>query len=720
MRPPLRLGLELAAFAALGGYAAGHWASGLVADADDGRVLACVLIATAAGAAVALAQAVPRAQAALLRGLAALVGLAAGFVAAGLEVRLLAPRNWDELADGLDRGFASLGSVQWPYSGSEPWGATVLLLAIPLALTLAAALAFWGRGGLRPAALVLLLALHGVAVTEHRFDGEIGRGLGLLLLVAAWLWLPRMPERGRGTAFAAAGAVVLAAIVAVPAAARYEDREPWVDYESWNPFAAEAATRFDWSHSYGPIDWPRDGTTLMNVRSDQRHYWKVVTLDRFDGFRWTRSGDGRGNDPLLPQPYREEWETSFRVTIRDLDTDLFPIAGTALGITGADSAVVPSEDGTMAALAGSLEEGDSYSVDAYVPNPTPDQMRAAPRPPGERLSHIPDELIQYTHVALPGVLAATPAQILDSPYADVLRLARRLAEGQATPYDAVRAVQRHLRSEYTYSERPPSRRFPLPAFLFEDRIGYCQQFSGAMALMLRMLGLPARVAGGFTPGSYNRDTGEYRVRDLDAHSWVEVWFTGLGWVPFDPTPSVAPAESQSSADAASAVGGATDAPEQRDTPGAESADALSEGAGGPGTPPGAADPAIEGWMALVALGVGIAAVALLSTSRAADRRRGPREDPDLVALRRALAGAGGPVPPGLTLLALEARLEHDGDAPAARYVRMVRERRFAPGGGRPPDAPARRALRRALARGRGLRARVATYAALPPPAFRRD
>ena len=54
------------------------------------------------------------------------------------------------------------------------------------------------------------------------------------------------------------------------------------------------------------------------------------------------------------------------------------------------------------------------------------------------------------------------------------------------------------------------------------------------------------MVAGFSPGSYNRDTGEYRVRDLDAHSWVEVYFTGIGWVPFDPDAHRAPAESQSS------------------------------------------------------------------------------------------------------------------------------------------------------------------------------
>ena len=93
------------------------------------------------------------------------------------------------------------------------------------------------------------------------------------------------------------------------------------------------------------------------------------------------------------------------------------------------------------------------------------------------------------------------------------------------------------RDGFTYSERPPDHEYPLEAFLFEDKIGYCQQFSGAMALMLRMSGIPARVVSGFSPGSLNRDSGEYRVRDLDAHSWVEVYFNDIGWVTFDPTPA---------------------------------------------------------------------------------------------------------------------------------------------------------------------------------------
>jgi transglutaminase-like putative cysteine protease len=742
MKRPLRtLALELGVFTALAWYAAAHWSSGLVADAPAGRVFACVLIAVAVGTALSFAGGLPRIQAAVLRSGCVLAGFGAGLVAIGLDRGLLAPGRWDELRDGLDRGLAALGSVEWPYDGPEAWAATTLLLAVPLVVTAAAAFAFWPGGHLRPFALILLVALYGLAVTEHQFDGEIGRGIVLLLLTAAWLWLPRLPERGWQTAAAAAGAVAVACVVALPAAARYDDRTPLVNYESWNPFAADAATSFDWSHSYGPIDWPRDGTTLMNVRSDERHYWRVETLDRFDGFRWVRAGFGSRNSPRLPEPRQAIWETRFRVTIRDLDTDLFPIAGTMLQITGADPVPSPSEDGTVEALGESLDEGDSYTVDAYVPDPSPDEMRSAPPLPDESQGYVPPDLVANTEVflpppgaralgreripgdasrsAAPPVGPATTDEISASPYGRVLRLARRLARGQRTTYDVVRAVQSHLRSEYAYSERPPRRAFPLSAFLFVDRIGYCQQFSGAMALMLRMLGIPARVAAGFTPGSYNADTKEYRVRDLDAHSWVEVWFENVGWVPFDPTPSVAPADLQASVNAASAssVRGTTEATETQD-PGQSAAPASNDGgAAGSG---GGDDPALDSWMAIAALLLaGTAALAFLRVRALLGRRRSQSEEWEVAELRRVLARTGRRVPPRMTLRELELRLTDAGESEAARYARILRQRRFGAGGGSAPDGAARRGLRRALTRGRGPRARLAALAALPPLAFRR-
>ena len=705
--------IEIAVFAALAWFAAAHWAHGLVADAPAGRVFACVVIAVSVAVAVSLLDRVPAPWGTLMRLAAVVSGLGAGFVAIGLDRRFLAPAHWDELGDGLDRGFAGLASGEWPYAGTEPWAALVLLLAIPLVLVIAAALASWPIPALRPFALVLLVAMFGLAVTEHQFPGEPGRGAAVLLLIAAWLWLPRMPERGGQAAIAAAGAVLAACLVALPAAAGYDDTRRWIDYESWNPFEGNAASRFNWSHSYGPIDWPRDGRTLMNVRSDERHYWKVETLDLFDGVRWRRSGLGRNDTPYLPRPYREEWETDFEVTIRDLDTNLFPIAGTALEID-ADPVAVFSDEGTVEAAGESLEEGDSYSVHAYVPDPTPAAMRGAPE--------YDDFVIEprYTDILLlpQNSAPAGEEEIASSEYGRVQRLAERLAAGQDTTYDVVRAVQRYLRSdEYVYTERPQQREFPLVAFLFRDKVGYCQHFSGAMALMLRLLGIPARVAAGFTPGSYNTDSKEYRVRDLDAHSWVEVWFNGIGWVPFDPTPSIAPAELQSSADAASASGGDSGAAEVPDPPRVGAVPPVP----GAGEESGDGGAGVTGWLVLAALvlvgGLGVAVLRIRARVAGGDRRL--QEEADIGALVRALSGVGERVPPRATLRQLESRLERTAGAAAARYVRMLRERRFSPVGGARPDAAARRDLRRALARGRGPRARVAAFLALPPVAFRR-
>ena len=194
-------------------------------------------------------------------------------------------------------------------------------------------------------------------------------------------------------------------------------------------------------------------------------------------------------------------------------------------------------------------------------------MRGAP-------DYLPTSLINYTTIALPGGRARCSSRsgeetgrygdpqaprraLAASVYGDMYGIASQVTAGAPTMYDAVERVQRYLNKNFSYSEKPRPARYPLNAFLFRDKFGYCQQFSGAMALMLRMAGIPSRVAGGFAPGSLNRDTGEYRVRDLDAHSWVEVYFNGIGWVTFDPTPAAAPAETQSAdVTPTSATGGA--------------------------------------------------------------------------------------------------------------------------------------------------------------------
>ena len=137
--------------------------------------------------------------------------LVLALAATGLSLRLLGPRGWDELGDGLDRGLEGIQTIDWPYAGPDEWVRLTILLGAPVLLAVAAALAFWpvrrGARAMRLAALVLLLVLYGTSVTEHDPGAPLLRGFVLLVLVAAWLWLPRLSRREALT-----GAVVVASV----------------------------------------------------------------------------------------------------------------------------------------------------------------------------------------------------------------------------------------------------------------------------------------------------------------------------------------------------------------------------------------------------------------------------------------------------------------------------------------------------------------------------
>ncbi|HEV2028671.1 MAG TPA: transglutaminase domain-containing protein [Candidatus Dormibacteraeota bacterium] len=115
------------------------------------------------------------------------------------------------------------------------------------------------------------------------------------------------------------------------------------------------------------------------------------------------------------------------------------------------------------------------------------------------------------------------------------------AAGATNPYDEANAIQNYLRDprNYTYTLSPPKAPLgvdPLYFFLFQSKQGYCEFFASAMGDMLRSLGIPTRLVNGFGPGAYDSQTNAYVVRGEDAHTWVESYFPGYGWIPFEPTP----------------------------------------------------------------------------------------------------------------------------------------------------------------------------------------
>jgi hypothetical protein len=181
---------------------------------------------------------------------------------------------------------------------------------------------------------------------------------------------------------------------------------------------------------------------------------------------------------------------------------------------------------------------------SYAPDPAPAALaRAGVRYPSTVQRYLAADGRRFPPFGAQGRERTLNAILDDSSYAlsayrPVYETARRVVGGARSPYEAVLALESwfRLRGGFVYDEQPPpsDRRAPLLDFVTRTKAGYCQHFAGAMALMLRMLGVPARVAVGFTSGT--RDDGKWVVADRDAHAWVEVWFPGEGWVTFDPTP----------------------------------------------------------------------------------------------------------------------------------------------------------------------------------------
>lgn len=738
--PSGSVGLRLAAFGALAAFAAAHWVA-LVSDPPLGRALLSVLAACVGAAALAAlgSARLPRVGAWALASLVAVATLALGLIALGFSAGLLAPAGWEELFDGIGQGLAGLADAETPYAGHNPWVRLVILLALPLVLAPAAALAFWPgrrrRGGL---ALVLLIALYAVAVTVHPPALPLLWGLLLAALIAAWLWLPGLESHSARSAVAALAA---AAAVGLGAAVLLDGDDPWLDWTGWRWPGAEPSVSFRWNHSYGPIDWPREGTALLRVESEDPHYWRTIQLDRFDGFRWEVATEGLALDRPLELPEQVEgadagppnpgWVEQVTFTVGALDSGLLVAPGAVRAVDGLDG-IVPGAGGTSL-TSESLGEGDEYTVTSYVPEPSAAQLRAAPA------GYVP-ELHRYTQVTLPrrspvaeagsgSALAAAPGvsvplygsagvaqvdrRLRRSLYADVHSLARRLTAGAPTAYDAVTAIEQHLRRSYAYDEAPPAREVPLRAFLFADRAGYCQQFSGAMALMLRTLGIPSRVAAGFSPGE-REEGGDFQIRDTDAHSWVEVYFNGIGWVPFEPTPPAAPARSQLSELTTRREGtgaGAGVVPRRGlviPTPGGQVGEPPSSG-GGPWSS------LLTGLLVLV--GLALAAASALAVVIAVRARRFRGFAPSAAAeaqareLERALPRLGFPISGGATLVELERRL---GSRPGvAGYLARLRASRYRPGQS-PPGPGERRRLRRELAADRGLVGRLRALLAMPP------
>jgi protein-glutamine gamma-glutamyltransferase len=749
--------VRLGVFAALAALAGAHWIT-LVEDPPVGGTLLAVVVAIAGSfAMVAIAGA--RLDRRLTWGLAAAVALAVvlgALLAMGLPPSLLDPDHWGELFTGIDHGFEGISrDVDYPYAGANEWSRLVLLFGLPLVLGLATALAFWPRESpkqVRLAGVGVLVAGWAIAAAADPAGESLLFGILLLALIGTWLWLPSLSN---GAARTGARLLGLAGLAALPLAAILDADEPWLDYTSWSLSGASTTVDFRWDHTYGPLDWPRDGTPLAEIESDDPHYWRAMVLDRFDGYRWVRSEMAPRRPLELPSQVPGErsggsvsearWLTKVDVTIAGLAGEFLVAPGSARSVTGIEATTLG--DGTS--LADSpVDEGDTYTVLGYAPEPDFATLVDAPQ-------RYPPALRRYTQVELPrlgGLLGeefvessvertltvplrggtadaevrrAAHRALAGSVYGDVYRRARAISANAPTAAEVANSVQDYLLANYTYVEDVPIRQLPLRAFVLGDREGYCQQFSGAMALMLRMLGIPTRVATGFAPGqaeSSGAVVDRFVVRDFDAHSWVEVYFPGYGWVPFDPTPVASPAiRSDLLGAGAFAPEPGGPAPNEdgptgtvRATDGAEGKAGASDG--------GTSLLVIGAIVVVVAIGILLIGLLALLAFRAIRNRSvtdAAMARAQLGEIEAALPRLGFPIPGGITLLSLEERVSRTRPA-TGRYLAKLRAGRFGPEATTPPTLAERRGVRSELTAGRGLSRRLRGLLALPPGGPRRS
>ena len=356
------------------------------------------------------------------------------------------------------------------------------------------------------AATLAFLLVHGLARSNRAgawFGGHPANGPGALVRAAVALG-----------GVALAGGLVIGPLVPGPDA-------PIVKYKNRTPAGpSNRATISPLVDIRGRLV-DRAGVEVFTVRSDSRSYWRLTSLDTFDGSIWSSNdtyretrGEIRTLEALNPSLPVVQAEQEF--AIGGLASIWLPAAFRPERIRGIDD-VSYNQDTASLITPAETTDGAIYTVRSSIPTLTPELLASAP-------AQAPQDVIDQ-YLALPAIAPRVQAE------------AQRIADPQAAPYAKARALQDYFHRGFKYdlNARPGHDNRALETFLFETKAGYCEQYAGAYAVLARAVGLPARVAVGFTPGEFQSD-GTYHVRDEHAHAWPEVYLHGFGWVAFEPTP----------------------------------------------------------------------------------------------------------------------------------------------------------------------------------------
>ncbi len=273
-----------------------------------------------------------------------------------------------------------------------------------------------------------------------------------------------------------------------------------------------------------------------NGKQPRRMYWAARTYDQYKGGQWESTIDGAVamGPQSVPMVYptwamRQTIQFTFDTKIPLLKTLFF--VNEPININRAAQAIASQDkagltDLNAIVLDPPLKAGELYTIRAKVGVPTVLSMR-------EATLEYPD-YIKQRYLEVPSNFSPRVAE-----------LAQQIAGEEETAYDKAQAITQYLRRTITYTETvptPPTNRDPVEWFLFEQRAGFCNYYASAEVMMLRSVGVPARLVIGYAEGTWDASTDVYSVHGKDSHAWPEVYFPELGWIQFEPTVSQPSAE----------------------------------------------------------------------------------------------------------------------------------------------------------------------------------
>lgn len=269
--------------------------------------------------------------------------------------------------------------------------------------------------------------------------------------------------------------------------------------------------------------------------SAPRYYWRSTIYDRYVDTGWVTSTvisqNVSANTPLIPGLLN-----GYRVV--HLDVNMAAPEGRLFWSGILFSSNIPfkanwrvrppsdlfAEQSALlqADIFAATSAANSYQADVYIPTPTIGDLRSAS-------TEYPEDIVDR-FTSLPRDL---PERVRD--------LAHEITDDISNPYDKAKAIESYLRTNYVYDldvPAPPDGRDVADFFLFDLGKGYCDYYATSMVVLARSVGIPARFVSGYSPGSYDAPNAQYIVRELNAHSWVEIYFPEIGWIEFEPTASL--------------------------------------------------------------------------------------------------------------------------------------------------------------------------------------